>query len=223
MSQESWQDFAKLVEDKLQQQCPNQPIADAASLNKQWNILSNAILQAANRTIPTTHTAPHTFHAHSLQATKLHLALKQINSAIYICKNTYPPTSFSYLTQIINDKIIKASTTLPEPITTLTANLTIETILKHLKETAKMIWRSRKIESEQAQQDKIQYYINQRYEDFQTNTTRMIDSILHRRAECINFKKIIKPDQVLTDPIEIKEAARTHFQNWTKTNTTNDN
>jgi hypothetical protein len=49
----------------------------------------------------------------------------------------------------------------------------------------------------------------------------MLDSILKRRAEPVNFEKIIFPNKILTDKNEIKEATRLHFKNWTKENPPN--
>ena len=41
----------------------------------------------------------------------------------------------------------------------------------------------------------------------------MINSILQRQQDRISFEKIITPDSVITEPQQIKETTRIHFQN----------
>ena len=49
----------------------------------------------------------------------------------------------------------------------------------------------------------------------------MINSILKQQKDRISFEKIICSDTVITKPQQIKKAASTHFQNWTKSNPAN--
>ena len=55
----------------------------------------------------------------------------------------------------------------------------------------------------------------------ETNTSRMINSILKHGKANISYDKLITPDKIITDPREIKQAAKDHFNNWTKSNPTN--
>src|SRR5690242_13117726 len=50
----------------------------------------------------------------------------------------------------------------------------------------------------------------------------MLDSILQKRAEPVNFEKIILSDEIITDKNQIKEAVCSHFNSWTKSNPPND-
>src|SRR6185295_13745180 len=77
-------------------------------------------------------------------------------------------------------------------------------------------------EKKQEQSERIKFYINRRYSDFKDNTSRMLDSILQRRAKPISYEKVITADSIITNQEEIKEAVRTHFKNWTKKNPSND-
>ena len=46
----------------------------------------------------------------------------------------------------------------------------------------------------------------------------MIDSILRRHTDPVTFHNISTNDTLITESQEIKEAIRTHFKNWTKSN-----
>ena len=47
----------------------------------------------------------------------------------------------------------------------------------------------------------------------ETNTSRMINSILKRGKANISYNKLITPDKIITDPQEIKQATKDHFNN----------
>ena len=51
--------------------------------------------------------------------------------------------------------------------------------------------------------------------------TKMIDSILRRHTDPVTFHNISTNNTLITEPQEIKEAIRTYFENWTKSNPTN--
>ena len=50
----------------------------------------------------------------------------------------------------------------------------------------------------------------------------MIDSILQRYTDQVNYEKIILNNEILTEPKDIKEATQQHFKNWTRENKTNE-
>ena len=95
-------------------------------------------------------------------------------------------------------------------------------IIKSIKDLKNTIWKSRNTEKNLEQSERIKYYVHRRYTDFKDNTSRMINSILQRQQDRISFEKIITPDSVITEPQQIKETTRIHFQNWTKSNPTDD-
>ena len=74
----------------------------------------------------------------------------------------------------------------------------------------------------QEQNDKINYYVNCRYNDFKDNTSRMLDSILKHRSDLVRTDRIILTNQIITDKHEVLEHVRTHFENWTKANPPNE-
>ena len=57
----------------------------------------------------------------------------------------------------------------------------------------------------------------------ETNTSKIINSILKREKANISYDKLISSDKIITDPKEIKQATKDHFNNWTKSNPTNTN
>ena len=51
----------------------------------------------------------------------------------------------------------------------------------------------------------------------------MIDSILQRHIDPVILHNITKPNEIITEPNEIKEEIRKHFKSWTKSNLLNYN
>ena len=94
-------------------------------------------------------------------------------------------------------------------------------IIKKLKEIKTIIWNARNTENNNEQNDRIKYYTERRYNDMKENTTRMINSILNRRTDRVNWENIRTSNEVLVKEKDIKEATKQHYQNWTKRNPTN--
>ncbi|CAG8535986.1 3263_t:CDS:1, partial [Gigaspora margarita] len=88
-----------------------------------------------------------------------------------------------------------------------------EETIKKLKEIKIIFWTACNIENNKEQNDRIKFYTVQRYNDMKENTTRMINSILNRRTDYINWKKICILDDVIVEESEIKTATRQYFQN----------
>ena len=78
------------------------------------------------------------------------------------------------------------------------------------------------MEKLQEQNDKINHYVNCRYNDFKDNTLRMLDSILKHRSDPVRTDRIILTKQIITDKHEALEHVYTHFKNWTKANLPNE-
>ena len=47
----------------------------------------------------------------------------------------------------------------------------------------------------------------------ESNTSRMINSILKRNKDQVSFDKIITSDRIINNPEEIKQATKEHFNN----------
>ncbi|CAG8453458.1 9614_t:CDS:2 [Dentiscutata erythropus] len=94
--------------------------------------------------------------------------------------------------------------------------------LDYLTKISKQLRQLRKIEAEQTLRGKIQYHIMKRCQNIDQNTTKMIDNILKRYTDKIDFQKVVTTDDIITDSRLIKQAIRQHFSKWTKANPTND-
>jgi hypothetical protein len=232
MTNENWEEFSDKIHQNLML-IPNQePITDAKSLNKNWHIWSSNIVQVANQLIPTTHTITKPFYALSLKASKLHSALKHINKCLHTLTTISSPLSIDYFISILNKHLSKATSLIEasnSPLNQLSISSTLRDntqisyykhTLKKIKDLKTTIWKSRNVEKNIEQSERIKYYVNRRYTDFKDNTSRMINSILHQQKDRISFEKIILPDSVITEPQQIKEATRAHFQNWNRSNPT---
>jgi hypothetical protein len=76
----------------------------------------------------------------------------------------------------------------------------------------KSIHTARQTENNIAHKDKINQHINTRYNNFQTNTTKMIDSILNRHTDPVHFENIKTEDKVYTTAKEIKQQIQQHYE-----------
>src|SRR5439155_1455129 len=86
------------------------------------------------------------------------------------------------------------------------------------KEIHKALYTARRIENNTAHRERIQQHIQNRYDNFSTNTTKMIDSVLHRHTDRVHFDNIKTENELITDPVQIQSKINTHFENWTKSN-----
>ncbi|CAG8852793.1 34965_t:CDS:1 [Gigaspora margarita] len=100
------------------------------------------------------------------------------------------------------------------------AEITQEKI-ETIQEYQKMIYKVRKLENKVIHRQKIENYIKRRYNNFASNTKKMVDSILQRNKEPIEFRNIKKVNQIITEPTEIKNKIKKHFEKWTKHNSVN--
>ena len=102
-------------------------------------------------------------------------------------------------------------------------SITLENTLQLLKHQQKAIYQARKIENNMAHKQKIKNNIIKRHNNFATNTTKMINSILQRQTDPVVLNNIIHSDKVITEPQEIKKEIKKHFEEWTKSNPMNNN
>ena len=222
MTQELWDDFSAFITTHLRATAHHQnEISNVDQLNKSFNNFNNIVKQAADKFIPHTFSSPRIFHAHSFKASSLHRALKHINH-ILLTLTRPTPLHPTYLTQHINQLLekIKALTQ------STNHNFSPQDFETHLFPTTKSqlvqlrttLFKARNIENNNQKRETIQNFIDQRYTNFQENTTKMIDSILHRNRTPVTFYNIITPTSLLTHPQEIKNATVRHFHNWTKSN-----
>src|SRR6185436_2462001 len=104
-----------------------------------------------------------------------------------------------------------------------TTNTALEDTIKLLKHQQKMIYQARKIENNMAHKQKIQSNITKRHNNFSTNTSKMIDSILQRHTDSVVLNNITHPSKIITEAKAIKKEIKEHFEKWTKSNHTNNN
>jgi len=223
MNEEKWNDFTDKIEVEITKDNKmEQKITTVDALNKQWNKLEQIIRKVAAEEIPKAKVGPKTFYAFSKKATKLHVALKRINKVI---RGVRIGETKGYDSKQINEEIrdiaklgqIEIGVDFGEQDT---ADI-IRQKVKLLQEYQKMIYKARKLENEITHRQEIEKHIERRYNNFASNTKKMVDSILQRKKEPVEFRNIKKADQVITEPKEIKEEIKEHFEKWTRYNPTN--
>ena len=94
--------------------------------------------------------------------------------------------------------------------------------IQNFKIHRKSLYTARWIENNNALRDKIQGHIQNRYNNFKSNITKMINSILHIYIDYVQFQNIVILEEVVTDLCLIKEYIRNHFENWIYSNSYND-
>ncbi|CAG8837405.1 9345_t:CDS:1, partial [Cetraspora pellucida] len=135
--------------------------------------------------------------------TKLYAALKHINKLIrQIQANTQTPNNTLIQTynediDYINNKTeIQINHIIPKDL--ISTNK--KALIIQLKVQQKTIHRARKLENNLTHQSTINKYISKRYNDFNNNTTHMINSILKRHTDLVLLHNICKADEVITEP-----------------------
>ncbi|CAG8824917.1 20076_t:CDS:1, partial [Gigaspora margarita] len=88
-----------------------------------------------------------------------------------------------------------------------------EETIKKLKEIKIIFWIACNMKNNKEQNNKIRFYMEQRYNNMRENTTRMINSILNRRVNNVNWEKICTINEVIVEESEIKVAMKQYFQN----------
>ena len=83
-----------------------------------------------------------------------------------------------------------------------------------------MIHTARNIENQSEIREQIYAAVAKRCNNFQTNTKKMINSILGRHTDAVILNNIATSSDIITDATEIKEEVSRHFSNWTKFNPT---
>ncbi|CAG8834595.1 9417_t:CDS:2 [Gigaspora margarita] len=78
--------------------------------------------------------------------------------------------------------------------------------VKKLKVCQKGIYKARKLENNLAYKQKIESYIEKRYNNFTNNTKKMINSILQRHKALVIINSIAYENYMITDPKEIKQT-----------------
>ena len=99
-------------------------------------------------------------------------------------------------------------------------NVLLKAILHKKKDE---LQRVQNLELNLEQTKRINFFVNKRYDDFQNNTSKMLDSILKRKKEKVDFQKIIISEEIITEPRNIKEYIIRYFATWTKHNLPNNN
>ncbi|CAG8667564.1 13694_t:CDS:1, partial [Gigaspora rosea] len=87
----------------------------------------------------------------------------------------------------------------------------------------KTLYYKRQMEKLKTKRDRVNYYIDRRYNNFAEDTTKMINSVLNRRTEAVDYQQIKMQTGIITKPEEILETTRKHFLCWTKYNPIDEN
>jgi hypothetical protein len=181
-------------------------IQSIEDLNNIWQKFSKVIISNAKKYIPNTKKAHTTLTTHSFTATKLYKVLKDISSISRKLK------SHNYIINItaINQTIEKTNELTKMNFSQiLDANHAYEEI----SSIRKALYTARRIENSAALRDKIQHHIQNRYDNFNANTSKMINSILHKHTDLVHFYNIVTENDIITEPDQILEYVQIHFEN----------
>ena len=161
--------------------------------------------------IPNTKKALYSFNSNSYYASKLYNALKSTSNFLRKIKTPNNKINIELINKTIDD--INDST----EIEFFKINNT-NSLIQDIKEIHKVLYTARQIENNTAHRERIQQHIQNRYDNFSTNITKMIDSVLHRHTDHVHFDNIKTENELITNPVQIQLKINTHFENWTKSN-----
>ena len=227
MDEDKWEDFRAEIKRKIEA-LEIKKITDETSLNKAWHKLYIAIKHSAEKHIKWLKIHNNYFGARTKKASELHQGLVKINKLIRNLKEvkSHFPLSYEEVTKRLNKKIVSITTKLGIEIINIKEqdlwSENIKQLVKNMIELRKSIHVTRQIENNSEIREEISLAVERRQNNFQTNTKRMIDSILKRKRNRVTFDNIIKADEVITDEKGIKEEVVKHFKNWTKRNPTDE-
>ncbi|CAG8789493.1 2887_t:CDS:2 [Gigaspora margarita] len=103
-----------------------------------------------------------------------------------------------YKAMMLINKLISKIKNLKPPATSASIISEVDEMRKQVIDLTEV--EIKRIETEDMQ-SKIKFYTVQRYNDMKKNTTRMINSILNRRTDYVNWKKICTIDDVIVEKI----------------------
>ena len=151
------------------------------------------------------------------KATQLHTSLQKINCILRQLKhNNHTNTTELIELDNINKELKYISKNTDNETLEITNNHlnmnNITSIISTLKELQKTIYSARKLENNIAHNDKIKQHITQRQNNFNTDTSKMINSILQRRSDPVIIHNITTMDDVITNPCRIREEVRSHYK-----------
>ncbi|CAG8645353.1 7122_t:CDS:1 [Paraglomus brasilianum] len=226
MDENKWEDFRVEIKRKIEA-LEIKKITDEASLNKAWHKLYIAIKHLADKHIKWLKIYNNYFRVKTKKASELYQGLVKINKLIRNLKElkSHPPFSYEEVTKRFNKKIGSLTTKLGLENIKIKEqdfwNKNFKQLVESMIELKKSIHVTTQIENNSEIREEISLAVERRQNNFQTNTKRIIDSILKRKRNRVTFDNIIKVDEVITDGKGIKEEVVMHFKNWTKYNPTN--
>jgi hypothetical protein len=87
-----------------------------------------------------------------------------------------------------------------------------------MKDYCKTLYHTCEAENKQALSQHITQQVQKHHDNFTSNTTVMINSILNRHTDPVIFDNIKLSDSIITKPQDIRQYIKDHFTNWTKHN-----
>ena len=202
--------------------------ASTLTINQLWHQIQHAVLTAANTHIPFTFRSQKQFQNFSPTASKTYTALNTCGSILRALVNFHPDTTNNNnetnitLLNNLNHKIQTIQLLTNIPITPLTQsdinNSQLSNTINIIKEHHKTLYYTRESENKQALSQHITQQVEKRYNNFTSNTTTMINSILNRHTDTVVFDNIKLSNSIITKPQEIRQHIKDHFTNWTKHN-----
>ncbi|CAG8455035.1 23579_t:CDS:2 [Gigaspora rosea] len=170
----------------------------------------------ANKYISFTYSTKKTFHNYTFKTTNIDRGLTLMNKILKQIKAPVSPITLNQVASKINRLITKVvKLTLLEikevvPDDLCAADYSV-TRLK-FKMIRNILFTARKLKVQKSKSESIN--INRPYNNFASNTTKIIDSILLRHKTAVTYHNLVIPTEIITDPEEILEATQKHFKEW---------
>ncbi|GET64696.1 reverse transcriptase family protein [Rhizophagus irregularis DAOM 181602=DAOM 197198] len=222
LNEDTWDKFSNEVNSRLElylsTHYPSISSLSALSLDKLWHALKRSILGGAIDSLPFQHVSNTHHHKYPPELTML-IAINKFLDRLLFKLTTSQPSRPAQISQMINSlpiqlillKSLLTDYTIPSYSTT-----PIFTFVKFLHSQKALVSAYLSTQFHQHRVDSIEYYTALRDEHFSTSPGSFISSALSVEHHSIVLDRVLvvidsKPT-LLTDPLDIKQAAIKHFQ-----------
>jgi hypothetical protein len=214
MSTEDWESFADtLSQQLLLHKIPTNSETDE-SIETTWHKIQSSIIYSATHTIPNKVSRKHSYnHQYSPHSTLLHLSLKKLGHTIKLVKKLTQHSNISNINQNISQ--INKQSQCDLQLLNSTNPSCIQPWLQHAHSIWKQLFHAHHLENSLLLRQQINKATDKRCTTLTTHPTQAINSILNRYHQPVHFSNIKLSNELITDPLLIKQHVQSHFHDWT--------
>ncbi|GET57305.1 reverse transcriptase family protein [Rhizophagus irregularis DAOM 181602=DAOM 197198] len=222
LKDDTWDKFSNEVNSRLELYLnthhPSMSSLSALSLDKLWHALKRSILGGAIDSLPFQHVSNTHYHNYPPELTML-IAINKFLDRLLFKLTTSRPSRPAQISQMINSlstQLTLLKSLLKDYTIPIYSTSPLPAFIKFLRSQKALVSAYLSTQLHQHRVDSIEYYTALRDEHFSTSLGSFISSALSVEHRSIVLDRVLvvidsKPT-LLTDPLDIKQAAIKHFQ-----------